>query len=603
MGHTCEWDLFISIHKEQLASSGVPQYFWKAIYDKLSNQVFDIGGVVKLLKFEKENDSEFQPNWGLQSTTLIDKSDPNNVFLIDHAWTFRLDFARKQLLHTETLRKRMGNLLQLDYDLPKNILVDEILKHMWSICFSYSISNADDIEDRLPIWYIMDEIGSALIHKDTPNCRIVPFFYSSENITYSLLFPIENINIGEFLCRDFVEDIHDANHRKIALLPWLPNNLDDISMIPIMPDQQYYLEGHIPESLPILDNLVNLNKNQSINLKVFTQYSMVKQYLSCAPFELVENQDDADILWLTEHFKDFLKLSETPEKFVNQFPFEYVITIKDLLALTCRRSNQENIEDYWPKWMPITYNLKTELPNFVAYFKHRESKGLDNFWIMKPYNLARGMDTHITNNLNCIIRVSSTLPKIVQKYIENPVLFHRPECHGYVKFDIRYVILLKSVKPLEAYVYKKFFLRFANVPFTMDNFDIYEKHFTVMNYNADAELRHMLCEEFLLQWQEQYHQYEWHEVEQSICSMLKEILVQASSREPPCGIADSPQSRALYAADIMLEWDKKRQIRPKILEINWTPDCKRACEYYSYFFNDIFKLLFLDEECENVIKL
>ena len=52
-------------------------------------------------------------------------------------------------------------------------------------------------------------------------------------------------------------------------------------------------------------------------------------------------------------------------------------------------------------------------------------------------------------------------PQIASRYITDPVLFHRPEL-GLVKFDIRYMILLKSVAPLEAYVYNVFWLRFAN---------------------------------------------------------------------------------------------------------------------------------------------
>ena len=72
-------------------------------------------------------------------------------------------------------------------------------------------------------------------------------------------------------------------------------------------------------------------------------------------------------------------------KRINQFPFENVLTIKDLLCVVCRRMGQglearsENGPDSearletWPKWLPTTFNLKTELPKFVSYFQQRGS--------------------------------------------------------------------------------------------------------------------------------------------------------------------------------------------------------------------------------------
>jgi hypothetical protein len=38
---------------------------------------------------------------------------------------------------------------------------------------------------------------------------------------------------------------------------------------------------------------------------------------------------------------------------------------------------------------------------------------------------------------------------------------------GLVKFDIRYIIMLRRVAPLEVSVYNRFWLRFANVPFSL----------------------------------------------------------------------------------------------------------------------------------------
>ena len=64
---------------------------------------------------------------------------------------------------------------------------------------------------------------------------------------------------------------------------------------------------------------------------------------------------------------------------MNQFPFENVLTIKDLLCIVARRKadkgDQGGSSDQLatsPAWLPTTYNLKTELPQFVSYYQQRE---------------------------------------------------------------------------------------------------------------------------------------------------------------------------------------------------------------------------------------
>ena len=77
---------------------------------------------------------------------------------------------------------------------------------------------------------------------------------------------------------------------------------------------------------------------------------------------------------------------------------------------------------------------------------------------------------------------SSILTLILHfRYLHDPVLFDREEI-GMVKFDIRYILLLHTVKPLQVYAYNRFWLRFANQEFELKDLDVYEKHFTVMNY-------------------------------------------------------------------------------------------------------------------------
>uniref|UniRef100_A0A0K8W362 Tubulin--tyrosine ligase-like protein 12 n=1 Tax=Bactrocera latifrons TaxID=174628 RepID=A0A0K8W362_BACLA len=619
---------FVVQHKPQLESSGVPQHLWKSLHRKLVKEIFDAGISLQLLLIDYEGDEENgseAPVVSASNTTTsvaeeprpmfaltiareggIKAADPDSIYLIDHAWTFRMNMARQQLAEHEQLADRMCAIMGVDIDDEDRI--DQVLVKMWRYCFSYTIaSNGLSDEERLPIWYVMDEVGSAVSHSDDPNFRVVPFLYLNNQTTYSLLFPIRDCDYEEYVTRDFVEYVsRDNEEREALLLPWRATDLREHSFMQFEPESEYFSTGHIPETFPEGDTALlkpQVNRNQP--LKVYSEYEVVSAHLTDPCFQLVGNQSEADVLWLTHHYKEFAELAfNTPNKFINQFPYEYVLTIKDLLAITGRRVAQEHhnpstLETY-PRWLPTTFNLKTELLQFASYYQHRVAKGLDNHWIVKPWNLARGMDTHITDNIVQIVRLPITGPKVAQKYIERPVLFKRAELDAEVKFDIRYVILVKSFQPLEAYIHRKFFLRFANKSFSLNNFDDYEQHFTVMNYHEEAELRHIKCEDFLGYWKEQYPRHDWSTIQKDICLMLHEILACASKRPPPCGIPPCQQSRALYAVDIMLEWeksddDKTCQMTPKLLEINWTPDCKRACDYYPDFFNDIFKLLFLDE--------
>ena len=64
----------------------------------------------------------------------------------------------------------------------------------------------------------------------------------------------------------------------------------------------------------------------------------VESFLTHPRFEIVHSTAVADILWFRSHVKDYLQFSEeSPNRFVNQFPYEHVLTVKDLLAIVCRR--------------------------------------------------------------------------------------------------------------------------------------------------------------------------------------------------------------------------------------------------------------------------
>lgn len=96
--------------------------------------------------------------------------------------------------------------------------------------------------------------------------------------------------------------------------------------------------------------------------------------------------------------------------------------------------------------MQPTYNLETHLAQLIGDYYVRRRDGLNNLWILKPWNMARTIDTTVTDNLSSIIRLMETGPKICQKYIEHPALFNGK------KFDLRYIVLVRSMNPLELFL-------------------------------------------------------------------------------------------------------------------------------------------------------
>ncbi|CAM5082322.1 unnamed protein product [Eretmochelys imbricata] len=610
-----EHQAFVALHGAALGASAVPPLYWERLRHKLENEVFDAGeffGIMQVEEVEEEDDDNEEiegelkkkPNPGnelcykviVTNENGLQAANPNSIFLIDHAWTYRVEHARQQLLHVPGLLHRMANLMGIDFhgEVADEGAIEQVLQEMWKYNQTYQLSQGT-AEEKVPVWYIMDEFGSRIQHSDEPTFATAPLFYIPQQIAYTVLWPLRDLETGEEVTRDYAYGETDRLIRKCMLLPWAPTEVLDVNYSTPEPSEDHYqaILNKNKEKLPVAINPPVYDKNKIF--KVYTDLPQILNNLKHPRFEFTEDEGEADILYNFSHFKDYRKLSEgRPHVMLNQFPCEHLLTVKDCLASISRRVGGTE----GPKWLPRTFNLHTELPQFISYFQQRERRGEDNHWICKPWNLARSLDTHITNNLHNIIRHRESSPKVVSKYIESPVLFHREDV-GMVKFDIRYVVLLRSVKPLKLYAYDVFWLRFSNRAFSLDDLDDYEKHFTVMNYASGVTLKQVHYDEFIPLFEKQYPEYSWKTVQAEIFKAFAELFQAASAKPAPFGICDYPSSRAVYAIDLMLKWDTtrdgKRTMQPQVLEVNFNPDCDRACKYHPTFFNDVFSTLFLDE--------
>ena len=515
-------------------------------------------------------------------------------------------------------------------------------KYMWAINRTYRlVSEVQYDEDA--IYYLNDEFGSSINHSDVPNCCLFPFIFAKENkfkedmITYSLLWPKKNIKKGEEIFIDYLANITENEERSSRLTCWYktPNNyfenkfleklkyLDKIKKENKLKKFEENLKKLIEkdkkgekiteEDLKSVFNfelfknekekkitiedvyekirkaISNYNKKMETSseyfknnfnskdkkIKVCSDLSYVRDNLKFENIELTNDPKEADIIWLNANIFDILNSNQLIFKnegknvFINQYPYESVITMKSILSnLIQSNLGLNNI-------LGLSYDMRTELAEIIGNFYYNEGKGFENIWILKPINMSRSMDMLITDNLKEIIRAVETGPKICQKYICNPFLMNNK------KFDLRFIIAVKSLLPLELYFYDKmFWIRSANKDYNKESlsFDDYEVHFTVMNYSKFG-MQTIYDKDFIKYLKER--NIEWEPIYNKLKIKVKNVLLLASK---DCPQMINYNSRAIYGLDAMID----EQLEPYIIEINYQPDCTRACKFIPEFYNDIF---------------
>ena len=86
---------FVEMHRNQLESSAVPRDTWPALFRKITEQVFDAGSAFSLMQLE--DDAGAVAGWKavVVKEGGVRCGDPDEIYLVDHAWTFRPSLARE----------------------------------------------------------------------------------------------------------------------------------------------------------------------------------------------------------------------------------------------------------------------------------------------------------------------------------------------------------------------------------------------------------------------------------------------------------------------------------------------------------------------------
>eukprot|EP00124_Ichthyophonus_hoferi_P002972 Ihof_evm5s230 gene=Ihof_evmTU5s230 len=544
---TPTYENFVEFHKAALVASGVPSTLWQALFAKLTCEHFDAGTYFQIAV----NAEDSMRSVLVTAEEGVSKDDPSAIFLVDHAWTYEAIEAKQYLDQVPGLLERMAAIMLTPNEVEakeneteqqtKARLTNEVLVRMWRHSQSYLIPVGENQEDWKHMWYIMDEFGSAFQHNDNPNVKFSAFYFGFTGTMYSICWPIRDMACGDYVTRDFVQDVTDPMERASVLTAWFPE-----TQLPAGKATVDKLTGADPRLAELMQDL-SLAKVEPVEvkgkvLKVCTDLPLVTEYLKHPSFTLVDSEDEADVLWLAGHFRDFSSLIQD-KTLVNQFPNEAVMTNKDLLPAVIMASSKPA-----PSWLPVTFDLMTQLPEFIGEYRRREAEQEDNHWICKPWNLGRSLDMTVTTNLTQIIRLRESGPKVVQKYIHDPVLYN-----GH-KFDLRFIVLVRSFSPLKLFSYDVFWTRFANEPFSLDDLGLYEKHFTVMNYRP-SNLQQVPDTEFIQEFNKAYSNITtWDKVLEDIHAMFTETFKRAVETDAETTIKPHPNCRAAYGLDLMLQW-------------------------------------------------
>ncbi|CAM6083327.1 unnamed protein product [Calypogeia fissa] len=478
---------------------------------------------------------------------------------------------------------------------PEEPLVDRVMRAMWHYLMTYRLADEEKL-DETPIWYMMDELGSALRHSDAPNFRVAPFMYLPDGtlnsaISYSLLWPIQDVKKGEECTRDYLVGLGEDKQRSARLTAWFHTPKDYfIQALRVYRGRLKKVDVKRPE-LTSGSPTRSAARADKRPLAVYSDIPFVSDFLRRPEFVLVDETKEADIIWTSNQIDDDVirTVGIQEHQYINQFPFESCLVMKHYLAQTMQQAYGS------APWLPQTYDMETQLAVLIGDYLERESLHQNNLWIVKPWNMARTLDTTVTSSLPELIRLVETGPKIAQKYIDPPALFQGR------KFDLRYIVLLRSLQPLEIFLSDVFWARFSDNQYTTEESSLseYETHFTVMNYRG--KVNHINTHDFVPAFEKE-HNVNWKDIHEKVKSTLRQVFEGAASVHPEM---HSPRGRAIYGVDIMLD----NEFQPNLLEVTYCPDCGRACKYDvrnvvgdgtlmlgKDFVNCVFGTLFLNEE-------
>lgn len=145
-----EYEQFLRTHEFQLVLSSIPKHLHRRLYEKMKDEIFDSGSYFQLCPVDDDSEELDEDAFNaerryyvatLPDVVLDPSDDENAIFLIDHAWTYRIKDARSNLLNIPSLYERMASLMNVDTE-SKEDGVEVILQRMWKYNQTYTMTSS-----------------------------------------------------------------------------------------------------------------------------------------------------------------------------------------------------------------------------------------------------------------------------------------------------------------------------------------------------------------------------------------------------------------------------------------------------------------------------
>lgn len=293
-----------------------------------------------------------------------------------------------------------------DKDHESDYEISSVLNNMWYYNQTYQVVTQEG-DKRKPVWYVMDELGSAIVHNTQPNVKCSPFAFAGTGVFYSLLWPVQDLKVGEMCTRNFcpvlsvTETELQREARFLAFSHSVPESVPTDFVVELAKFSTVAKENNVVISVSSLETLAESqncvhSKDKKLNLKFFIETNgkekrPVLKDLGCT---VVESLSEAEAVWLERW--NTLGRSVGSDTRVNRLAGEEHLLHRQLISM--------HVQQIWGNvpWFPICYELSRHLPALCA---EHYSHGIASYWILRaadPSTLS--IPPIVTSDLRRVIR-------------------------------------------------------------------------------------------------------------------------------------------------------------------------------------------------------